>query len=542
MTGCKPYPPLWLVAILLCVLVGGAPAVSAHAADSLHSPAVFLDGQDPQPDSAENGESDEPAAPDATSEEPEAVDEPEYYELFQLLADTLDQVERNYVKEVSRRELVEAAIRGMLSELDPYTTYIPPKQLDRFRSGVEAEFGGVGVQVTIDQGELRVISPIVGSPAYREGIMAGDVIVEIDGTSAQGISIDSAVERMQGLPGTEVTVKVRQPGAEEPREVTLTREVIRVETVMGDRRREDGSWNWLYDESQRIAYIRLTAFGRHTAGELGRVLRELSEDGLGGLVLDLRFNPGGLLSAAIEVSDMFLSGGRIVSTASRNMPTRSWDARAAGTLPDFPLAILVNRHSASASEIVAACLQDHGRAVVVGDRTWGKGSVQNVVELEAGTSALKLTTADYRRPNGMNIHRFPGASEEDDWGVRPDEGYRIELSVSEVTALMAERRRRDIIPRADEVADDAETPEPPVADRQLELAFEYVHGRLAEAAETPQPADEQPAEEPAVEPAPPDADEPAAEERPQPEAEPAEEPEGDAAEEPEGDAEHPEEP
>ena len=500
MLGCKSYPSLWLFAILLSLLVGWSPMAAVVAEDSNTAHQSVLDeGNEAAEDGADSARNGPSAAPGEEATEPE---EEEYYELFKLLADTLDQVERNYVKEVSRRELIEAAIRGMLSELDPYTTYIPPTQLERFRTGVEAEFGGVGVQVTIEEGDLRVISPIVGSPAYREGIMAGDVIVEIDGTSSRGISIDLAIELMKGTPGTEVTVKVLQPGAEEPREVTLTREVIRVETVLGDTRREDGSWNWLYDESQRIAYIRLTAFGRHTAGELRRVLRDLVEDDLGGLVLDLRFNPGGLLSAAIEVSDLFIRSGRIVSTASRNTPTRSWDARPAGTLPEFPLAILVNRHSASASEIVAACLQDHGRAVVVGDRTWGKGSVQNVVELEEGASALKLTTADYRRPNGTNIHRFPGASEADDWGVRPDEGYQVEMSSSDVVALMTERRRRDIIPRADDVGDEPETPAGPVADRQLERALQYVVEQLeaqVDAEPDAEPADEEPSEEPSEE-------------------------------------------
>ncbi|MCL4202561.1 MAG: S41 family peptidase [Pirellulaceae bacterium] len=421
----------------------------------------------------------------------EQQDDQAYYELFKLLADTLDQVERNYVKPVDRRRLVDAAIRGMLTELDPYSSYIPPAQLDRFRSGVEAEFGGVGIQVTVDKGQLRVISPIVGSPAYRSGMMSGDVIVEIDGRTAQGITIDEAVERMKGKPGTEVTVKILHPGATEPQVLTLQREVIRVETVLGDTRGEDASWKWMIDDERKIGYVRVTAFGRHTSEELRKAVGQLVDQGLRGLVLDLRFNPGGLLTSAIEVSDMFIAEGRIVSTEGRNTPTRTWDAKGKDTYPDFPMVVLINRYSASASEIVAACLQDHQRAVVIGERSWGKGSVQNVVELEEGVSALKLTTADYRRPSGKNIHRFPDATDDDTWGVMPDDGYELKMSTEELTLLAAERRKKDIIRRpgdapvdvtgeelGDNEGDDAEVDSPPPSDRQLGKALEYLVSEL----------------------------------------------------------------
>jgi carboxyl-terminal processing protease len=434
-------------------------------------------------------------------------DDRDYYELFKLLADTLDQVERNYVKPVDRRRLVDAAIRGMLSELDQYSSYIPPAQLDRFRSGVEAEFGGVGIQVTVDKGQLRVISPIAGSPAYRSGMMSGDVIIEIDGRTAAGITIDEAVERMKGKPGTEVTVKILHPGATEPKLLTLQREVIRVETVLGDTRGEDAAWKWMIDDDRKIGYIRLTAFGRHTSEELRKAIGQLIDQGLRGLVLDLRFNPGGLLTSAIEVSDMFIAEGRIVSTEGRNTPTRTWDAKGKDTYPDFPMAVLVNRYSASASEIVAACLQDHERAVVIGERSWGKGSVQNVVELEEGVSALKLTTADYRRPSGQNIHRFPDSTDDDTWGVLPNDGYELKMSTEEMVQLATDRRKKDIVRRpgdapvdvAEEAADgtDGETNSgtaadeaKPLTDRQLDKALEYVVGKLNPPAKDGDPTDE----------------------------------------------------
>ena len=189
----------------------------------------------------------------------------------------------------------------------------------------------------------------------------------------------------------------------------------------------------------------MTAFSRDTAGELQRALEQLQSAGMRGLILDLRFNPGGLLNAAIEVSDLFISEGRIVSTKGRSTPERSWDAHKAGTFEGFPMVVLVNRFSASASEIVSACLQDHKRAVIMGERTWGKGSVQSVIELEDGKSALKLTTAAYFRPSGKNIHRFPDAKDQDEWGVMPDKGFELKLSDKEIVELIQDRRNRDIL-------------------------------------------------------------------------------------------------
>ncbi len=406
-------------------------------------------------------------------------------ELFELFADTLDQVERNYVKGISRRQLVEAAIRGMLNELDPYSNFIPPKQLERFKVEVENEFGGVGLQVTIENGQLRVISPLVGTPAYRAGVLAGDTIVEIDGHAAKGITLDEAVQRMKGPIGTKVTIKVMRPGLTEPETIDLQRANVHVETVLGQARGADDAWRWLVDEKRKIAYVRITGFGRHTAEDLRKVLKRLTKDQIRGLVLDLRFNPGGLLSAAIEVSDMFVSEGRIVSTEGRNVESRTWDATKKGTFEGFAMAVLVNRYSASASEIVAACLQDHNRAIIVGERTWGKGSVQNVVEMEGGSSALKLTTAGYHRPNGKNIHRYPDAKDSDDWGVVPDAGFEVKLDSTEMTQLVAQQRQRDIVHKPTDDAAPGPSANDDFVDPQLEKALDYLRGKL-DAAQPPQ--------------------------------------------------------
>jgi carboxyl-terminal processing protease len=412
------------------------------------------------------------------------------YELYKILVDTLDQVERNYVTDVDRRELVESAIRGVLGKLDPYSSYIGPDELSRFRTSVESEFGGIGIQITADNGQIQILSPMYGTPAYRAGLLAGDRILEINDNSTEGLTLDEAVERLKGDEGTAVTLTVVHPGKEAKEKVTITREKIHVDTVLGGRHKTDGTWEFLLDPKLHIGYVRLTAFSRDTAAELQRVLTQLQSEKLRGLILDLRFNPGGLLSAAIEVSDLFISEGRIVSTKGRNSPERTWDARKEGSFEGFPMAVLVNRYSASASEIVAACLQDHKRAVIIGERTWGKGSVQNVIELEDGQSALKLTTASYRRPNGKNIHRFPNAKETDEWGVMPDASFDLKLSDSEMLALVQDRRARDVLqtPAANEAKPKTELPakeskekDTPPIDRQLQAALRYLNTELAKA-------------------------------------------------------------
>lgn len=423
---------------------------------------------------------------EAATQERTPDEEKEYYELLRLFADTLDQVERNYVEDISKRELMEAAIRGMMSKLDQHSNYIPPEEMDRFKSDVESEFGGVGIQVSIEGGQLRVISPIYGTPAYRAGIMAGDRIIKIEDKPTRGLTMDECIKLLKGKVGTSVNVTVEHEKDSRQETVKLTRETIRVETVLGDVRDKDDKWTYYLDEDKQIGYIRITSFGRHTTEELSRALKQLSEKGLKGLILDLRFNPGGLLSSAIEVSDLFIAEGDIVSTQGRNSSRRAWTARKSGTYEGFPMVVLVNRYSASASEIVSACLQDHNRAVVMGERTWGKGSVQNIIQLEDGKSALKLTTAGYQRPSGKNIHRQEGASETDDWGVRPNDGYEMRLSDAELAELVTSRRERDILRKKDD-----ETPLPELKDRQLEKAVEYLTGKIEG---TDKPAEEKPAE------------------------------------------------
>jgi carboxyl-terminal processing protease len=389
------------------------------------------------------------------------------YELIKLFFDTLDQVERNYVQDISRRELVEAAIQGMLSKLDQHTNYISPQELDQFKTGVESEFGGIGIHVNMRNGELTVLGPVPGSPAHRAGLVAGDVITHVDSKPIKGLQIDEATRLLKGKAGTSVEFMIRRKDGKSEA-MKLNREVVRMDTVLGWKRKADNAWDFGYDADQKLGYIRIVSFSRHTADDLRTALDELTAQGLRGLVLDLRLNPGGLLSSAIEVSDLFVADGRIVSTAGRNIDEKRWDAHRRGTFEGFPIAVLVNRASASASEIVAACLQDHGRGVVIGERTWGKGSVQNVVELEGGHSALKLTTAKYFRPNGKDINRDENEGDDGEWGVKPDAGFEVKASVADLHELAAQLRIRE------KLHSDADPSEGGWVDQQLQRAVEHL--------------------------------------------------------------------
>lgn len=401
----------------------------------------------------------------------------EYYELMQVFVDTFEQIDRNYVKDVDRRELMQAAIEGMLSKLDQYSTYISPEDLARFTQEVDQEFGGIGIQVNLDEetGMLTVMTPLPGTPAYKAGVKAGDVIMEIEGKSTKGFSIQDAVKLLKGNPGEKVTIGVQHLGSTEIEQIDIVRAVIQVATVLGDQYNPDSSWNYWIDEENKIGYIRLTHFSRHSYDELKEALETLKQGGVKGLVLDLRFNPGGLLSQATKIADLFVESGKIVSTKGRNTPERVWNAKKAGTYTGFPVAVLVNRYSASASEIVSACLQDHQRAVVVGERSWGKGSVQNVINLESGASALKLTTASYHRPSGKNIHRFPGAKDSDEWGVMPDENFEVRFSSQQMKDYLDYRRHRDVI-------SEEGPPESDFQDVQLSKALDYLREKLGAAA------------------------------------------------------------
>jgi len=394
----------------------------------------------------------------------------ENYELVRLMVEVMQEVEQKYVIELDsdrKRKLAEDMINGGLERLDPHSQYINQREYKQFNKQSKGEFGGIGVQIGYDRqnrGLLQIISPMPGTPAYEAGVLAGDMVLKIDGKSTENMRLSEAVDLIQGDPGQKITLTVLHEGGKDPLDIELVRDKIHIQSVLGDRRKANNlkEWEFLYDNETKIGYIRLTNFSETATKELKSALEELQKEGARGLVLDLRTNPGGLLRAAVEISNLFLKEGRIVSTKGRNHKDEIYEARADNALPyfaeRFPVAILINRYSASASEIVSAALQDNGRAIIVGERSYGKGSVQNVIEMEGNKSALKLTTATYWRPNGKNMHRFPESKDKDDWGVKPSEGYEIVLKDEERTDYQIWRNERDVV-RKKKSEDDKPTPE-----------------------------------------------------------------------------------
>lgn len=324
------------------------------------------------------------------------------YEEIRVFMRVLERVRQDYVdgEKVTYQELIHAAMRGMLNTLDPHSEFMEPPKYTELKNDTEGAFGGVGIVVGLRDNVLTVISPMEDSPAFAAGILTGDKIVKIEGKSTEKITLPEAVKKLRGVPGTDVSITVMRPG-EPPREHKLTRSVIKVDTVKDINNRREFPLG-----EDKIGYIRITQFGEQTTSEFRKAMEKLHKQGMTGLVLDLRNNPGGLLDQAVKLCDIFLKRDQlIVSTEGRTERTKAEIYKATGRdeYPDVSLAILVNGGSASASEIVAGCLQDVGRATIIGEQTFGKGSVQSIMPLEDG-SALRLTTAKYYTPSHKVIH------------------------------------------------------------------------------------------------------------------------------------------
>jgi carboxyl-terminal processing protease len=316
----------------------------------------------------------------------------ENYEGLETFTNILTIIQKNYVDEVSTKQLIEGAITGMLAALDPHSAYLTPDLYRELQVDTKGSFGGLGIEITNRNGLLTVVSPIDGTPAYRSGIKAGDQILKIDGEFTKDMTLVDAVKRMRGPKDTKVTLTLRRENVADIFDVTLTREIIKIQSVKS-KTLEKG-----------FGYVRVTQFQERTDDDLERALKTLGKEGnLQGLVLDLRNDPGGLLTQAVKISDVFLESGLIVYTDGRlENQSQKYFAHKQGTYSDFPMVVLVNAGSASASEIVAGALQDHKRALILGTQTFGKGSVQTILPLD-DTSALRLTTARYFTPNGRSI-------------------------------------------------------------------------------------------------------------------------------------------
>ena len=408
------------------------------------------------------------------------------YKKLDVFTHVLSLIENNYVEPVDEARLLYGAIEGMVRTLDPHSTFMDPRAYAALKQETDGEYGGIGLEVALKNGEIVVVAPLDDTPAARAGLKPGDKLLEIDGRSTRSMKDADANRALMGPPGTQVALKILREGWPAPRGFTLLRDVIRIVSV--EER--------LFEK--RFGYVKIKNFQDRTDSYLKKsldTLRGQAGGQVGGLVLDLRHNPGGLLSSAVEVANFFVADGRIVSTKGRNQKERVFDAKAGDlVLPaaDCPMVVLVNRYSASASEIVSAAIQDHQRAVIIGERSYGKGSVQNILKIEGDASALKLTTASYWRPSGENIHRFPDSKDTDKWGVRPSEGFEIKLSDEERLDYVVYRRDRDIIqgkpgavppPRPktkdDKKDDKAEKDKKPFVDKMLEKALEHLREQVA---------------------------------------------------------------
>lgn len=380
--------------------------------------------------------------------------------------EVLGHIDRAALEPVTGEDLFHTAVAAAVGRLDENSAYLRDEERTDLESLLDQQFGGVGLELAIDEATRTptVLAPVPHAPAWRAGIVAGDVIQAIDDAPTKGMPLREAVRRLRGRPGETVRLRVvaaaprstldpAAAGAAAVRDVTLVRETVKVESVLGDRRRADGSWEWMVEDAPGIALVRIASFGDHTITDLDAalgVIERQAGDGLRGLVIDLRGNGGGLLSAAVETCDRFLDDGVIVATVGRRggdgaaEATATRRAEPGAVLSGVPLAILVDGLTASAAEIVAACLQDHARARIVGSRTYGKGTVQSILPLSDGRSLLKLTTSEYLRPSKANIHRRRGDGETAVWGVSPDPGCEITPTAAQLERTRAWRRGRDL--------------------------------------------------------------------------------------------------
>lgn len=391
----------------------------------------------------------------------QAAEKNNLYQQMDLFVRVLEKVRKEYVDgdKVSYQDLIYGALRGMLNTLDPHSEFMEPPKYEDLRNDTEGSYGGVGLVISLKDSFLTVVAPMEDTPAFKAGILAGDKIVKIEGKSTDKMTLTDAVKKLKGEPGTTVNLTISRPNLSQTKDYPLTRAVIKLDTVKDI----DGHRTFPLSEN-KIGYIRLTQFGEQTATDLQDALKKLKKEGMEGLVMDLRNNPGGLLDQAVKVCEMFVRGGELIVSTEGRGPQAEAKYRSHGRdqYPDVPIVVLVNGGSASASEIVAGCLQDRGRAFVMGEQTFGKGSVQSIMPLQDG-SALRLTTAKYYTPSHKVIHEK---------GITPDS--IIPMSAEDEEALFLKR-----VPGClDGLDEERKERVKNVHDVQLERATDFLRGML----------------------------------------------------------------
>ncbi len=395
-----------------------------------------------------------------------------------LLAELRAKIAQHYVTPVGEKEIVQGAIQGMLRSLDdPHADYLTPEKTAEFERQLSGTLVGIGAHLEMHEKRIRVVTPLQDSPALKAGIQPGDVIVEINGEPAAGLELAEAVKRIVGPQGTVVRLRIERNTQQH--EIEVTRSPLRIATVKGFRQGTDNRWDFVLEPKLKVGYIHIAQFGSATPQELQDAVESLKEKGLRGLIVDLRFCPGGSLASAVGVSKQFLAGGTIVSIHGRDDKPTLIKADAAAALSDSPLVVLVNGQTASAAEVVAGALQDNRRALILGTRTHGKGSIQTLIKLEEG-GTIKLTTSRYRLPGGRSIER---RSLDEPWGIDPDDGYFVPIDQAQAKTLLQRRQEREILgasrqqPRA-EIDLTPQGIEDQQADPQLAAALKTMAARL----------------------------------------------------------------
>ena len=401
--------------------------------------------------------------------------DPAIYRELDLFGEVLERVRSDYVEKPDDAKLIESAIDGMLSALDPHSSYMDAKEFRDMQVQTRGEFGGLGIEVTMEDGLVKVVAPIDDTPAAKAGVMANDVITHLDDEAVQGLTLNQAVDKMRGPVNTKIKLTIMRKGADKPIEVTIVRDIIRVKSV-----------RW-HPEGGDVGYIRITQFNEQTTDGLKQAINDLNAqlgaDKVKGYVVDLRNNPGGLLDQAISVSDTFLEKGEIVSTRGRNPEeTQRFNARPGDMTKGKPVIVLINGGSASASEIVAGALQDHKRATLIGTRSFGKGSVQTIIPLGAGNGALRLTTARYYTPSGRSIQAK---------GISPDIEVLQEVpdNLKAQTDSKGEASLRGHLKAegAEETGSQSYVPPNETDDKAIKMALDLLRGTASNAAFPPNP-------------------------------------------------------